>query len=325
MKITTENFNDYLKVLDELYNQECYATAYNIGFKLYDVVRVWLNNKSDKVDKVNFSWLFRLLTVSELNASINTDKYDLLAVHLDHTYYWDQHIFEKGCFTNIYISGTKGDAYVALALNWADNDMVKGKYLELAQNLYDYVIETEPIHDEEAEDINVIKMDAKVEKAFLIGQYDEVAARNYAISLFDENLTDEQKKRLKEIYDCLTQELLETSKWRVEVAINDAEDVAQEIKDDCELCLLKSISQPDDKDLIWWLFAHKVAPEDRQRIRLVENIEDAADNDFDTIPWVFTTDYTPSDLDFGKDYDELPAPGIYEIDESDPDCYHLMN
>ncbi|MDE6338245.1 MAG: hypothetical protein K2K97_00470, partial [Muribaculaceae bacterium] len=149
-------------------------------------------------------------------------------------------------------------------------------------------------------------------------------ARKTAISLFGLDLTYRQKKRLKGIYNAATNVLFEDYFAKTGIATVQSSEVENdEVKDDVFHLFLDLYSRPGDDDPCWWMFTHINEPNARKRILFVKNIEDAANNDFDEVPWVFTTDRYPFDIEFGKG--KAPIAGaIYEIDPINPDKYNRI-
>ena len=142
--------------------------------------------------------------------------------------------------------------------------------------------------------------------------------RMTTIPLFGEKLTDEQKERLMAIYQKSTDLLFNDFFAKKGIAVvQHSEAVDDNVKEDVINYLLETYSETGNEDPYWWAFTHKNSPDERKKIRLVENIEDAADNDFEEIPWVFTLDRYPFDIEF-DDY-EAPVAGVYELGAKNTD------
>lgn len=326
MNITKENFNQYVAIATDLVSEGLYTEATIVSCEAFDAWDSWATEESEEtLTGVQVDQAVRVLTCSEWREIELSEKYALLAEILNYNKYWSDEFIEANLnFTGAWILREKALAYHMLAQKWATGQLYD-IYMGYAQSYIQHAIDTfaEVARTENDAEAAEICTDCKIDLAMIRRGVSNKLARNTAIPLFGEKITDEQKGRLMEIYQESTDVLFDDFFAKKGIAVvqhSEAED--DNVKEDVINYLLEVYSEPGIEDPYWWAFTHKNSPDERKRIRFVENIEDAADNDFEDIPWVFTLDRYPFDIEF--DEGEEPEVGIYEIDTLNTDKYRKI-
>lgn len=267
----------------------------------------------------------RILTYSQWREVEDVNDCALLAEILNHNKYWsDEFIESNQNFTGAWIFREKALAYHMLAQKRATGQLYD-IYMGYAQSYIQHAIDTfaEAARNENDDDAAEICTDCKIDLAMIRQCVSNKLARNTTIPLFGEIMTDEQKERLMEIYQQSTDVLFDDFFSKKGIAVlQHCESEDDNVKEDVINYLLEAYSESDSDDLYWWAFTHKNSPDERRKIRFVEKIEDAADNNFDDIPWGFTLDRYPFDIEFEEGED--PKTGVYWIDSQNTDKYHKI-
>lgn len=326
MNITKENFNKYVTIVTDLAKEGLYNEATNISIDAFEAWDSWAEKDEEALnEELHVSQVVRVLTYSQWREVEDSESCALLAEILNHNKYWSDEFIEANLnFTGAWILREKALAYHMLAQKWATGQLYD-VYMDYAQSYMQHAIDNfaEVARNENDDDAAEICTDCKIDLAMIRRGVSNKLARMTAILLFGEEMTDEQKERLMEIYQESTDVLFDdffTKKGISTVQHSEAED--DNVKEDVINYLLEAYSESGNDDPYWWAFTHKNSPDERKKIRLVEKIEDAADNDFEDIPWVFTLDRYPFDIEF--DEGEEPVSGIYEIDAQNTDRYHKI-
>ena len=330
MNITKENFDQYTAIADDLFSADKYLEALPIAQELLDMWEDW--PKDDAAD-VDINGVIRVLASAQWRVAEDAEDFALLAEQLNNLWYWsDGFIEDSNNITGALVAEEKALAYEALAIFWCTSNLrnLYNHYVERAIEKIDQAIEKycklaedEEYDEEDKKILEKVGLNAKVNKARILRLKSNNLARRYAISLFGEDLDEEQKEGVMEIYEEATDVLFDDFFAKKEIlTVLGSEDADNEVKGDVAAMLLEKYAEPGNDDLYWWLFTHKNVPEDRKKIRIVENIEDAADNDFDDVPWVFTLDRIPDDIEFDEGH---PMAGcVYEMDAANDVRYHLV-
>lgn len=326
MNITKENFNQYVAIAYDLACKGLYFEATKIALKAYELWDSWADDENDNPAEVEIDRALQILTSSQWREMDSPEEYALLAETLNYNNYWsNQFIVANHNYTGTWVLREKALAYHMLATRWATGQLRElymgyaQKYISAAIDIFGEIAKTQNNADA-AELCN----DCKIDLAMIRLSVSNKLARMTAIPIFGEELTDEQKERLMEIYQQSTDVLFDDffSKKGIAVVQNcEIED--NNAKEDALNFLLEMYSEPGNEDLYWWAFTHKNAPDERKKIRFVKNIEEAADNDFEDIPWVFTLDRYPFDIEFDEG-DEPVENSVYEIDPNNTDKYHKI-
>ena len=329
MNITKKNFNQYVAIATDLALEGLYQEATNISGAAFEAWDSWTEeaeeNDETLTDDVQAAQALRILTYSEWRDAEVSEKYALLAEILNHNKYWSDGFIDTNLnYTGAWILREKALAYHMLARKWATGQLYD-IYMDYAQSYMQHAIDAfgEVAKAENDVDVAEICTECKIDLAMIRRGISNKLARNTAILLFGEKMTDEQKERLMEVYQESTDVLFDdffAQKGIVVVQHTEAED--DNVKEDVINYLLKAYSESDNIDPFWWMFTHKNTPDERKKIRFVENIEDAADNDFEEIPWVFTLDRYPFDIEF--EVGAKPEAGVYEIDNLNTDKYRKI-
>lgn len=325
MNITKENFNQYVSIATDLASEDLYTEATAISCEAFEAWDNWSQDDNGTLDGVQVDRAVRILTYSQWRDAENSEDCALLAEILNHNKYWSDEFIEANLnFTGAWILREKALAYHMLAQKWATGQLYD-IYMNYAQSYIQHAINTfaEVAKNENDADAAEIHTDCKIDQAMIRLGISNKLARMTAITLFGEDMTDEQKERLMEIYQQSTDVLFDDYFAKKGISVvqhSEAED--NDVKDDVINYLLEAYSEPGNDDPYWWAFTNKNSPDERKKIRFVEKIEDAADNDFEDIPWVFTLDRYPFDIEF--DEGEEPVAGIYEIDAQNTDRYHKI-
>lgn len=322
MNITKENFNQYVAIATDLALEGLYSEATEISFYAFDA---WENWAGENDETLNDAQAVRILTYSQWRECEDSKDCAMLAEILNHNKYWsDEFIEANQNFTGAWILREKALAYHMLAQKWATGQLYD-IYIDYAQSYMQHAIDAfgEVAKTENNADAVQICIDCKINLAMIRRGISNKLARNTTIPLFGEKMTDEQKERLMEIYQESTDVLFDDFFAKKGIAVvQDSEAEDDNVKEDVINHLLEAYSESGNDDPYWWAFTHKNSPDERKKIRFVENIEDATDNDFEDIPWVFTLDRYPFDIEF--DEGEEPVSGIYEIDAQNTDRYHKI-
>lgn len=325
MNITKENFNQYVVVATALAREGLYAEATKIALEAYEVWEHFPDDIKEEQDEINVSAAIRTLTFSQWREVNDAEDCALLSEILNRNSYWlDEFIEQNMNYTGAWILREKALAYHMLAERWATGQL-KDIYLDYAQSYMQDAIKIfgEIAQSENGDETRELCNDSKIDLAVIQFGISNRLARCTAIALLGEKLTNEQKERLMEIYRKSTDALFDDYFAKKGIAvIQNAEEVDESVKDDL-LEFSFDLYSEGNEDEFWWLFTHKEAPEERKKIRFVEKIEDASDNNFDEIPWVFTLDYIPSDIEFANG-EEPTAGAVYEVDAENPAQYHRI-
>lgn len=322
MNITKENFNQYVSIAADLASEGLYKEATIISLDAFEAWANWDVENSETPNEVHADQAVRILTYSQWREVEDSEDCALLSEILNHNKYWSNDFIEANQnFTGAWILREKALAYNMLAHKWATGQLYD-IYMDYAQSYMQHAIDTfgEVAKTENDADAAEICTDCKIDLAMINLGVSNKLARMTAIPLFGESITEEQKERLMDIYQQSTDVLFDdffSKKGIAAVQHSEADD--DNVKDDIINYLLEAYSEKGNEDLYWWAFTHKNSPDERKKIRFVENIEDAADNDFVDIPWVFTLDRYPFDIKFDE---EEPVAGVYELDAQNTDKYH---
>lgn len=328
MNITKENFNQYVAIATDLALEGLYTEATNVSCEAFDAWDSWATEESEEtLSGVQVDQAVRLLTYSQWREIERSERYALLAEILNYNKYWSDEFIETNLnFTGAWILREKALAYRMLAHKWAyTQGQLYDIYMDYAQSYMQHAIDVfaeiaNKKNDTEAAEICT---ECKIDLAMIRRGISNKLARNTAIPLFGEKMTDEQKERLMEIYQESTDVLFDDFFAKKGIAVvQHSETEDDNVKEDVINYLLEAYSESGNDDPYWWAFTHKNSPDERKKIRFVENIEDAADNDFEDIPWVFTLDRYPFDIEF--DEGEEPEAGVYEIDNQNTDKYRKI-
>ena len=328
MNITKENFNQYVAIAIDLAAAELYEESSKIAFNAFNAWASWASEEESEeaLTELHSSEAVRILTYSQWREAERLEDYAMRAEILNHNNYWSDEFIGNlnDTYTAAWILREKAVAYRMLAMNWA-TDQLYDIYMDYGQS---YMLTAIDIYEEIAAsendaDVAEICTDCKIDLAIIRRGISNRLARMTAIQLFSQNLTDEQKERVMDVYQQSTDVIFDDYFSKKGIAVvqhSEAED--DNVKEDVINYLLERYSEPCNDDLYWWTFTHKNTPDERKKIRFVEQIEDAADNDFDNIPWVFTLDRYPFDIEF--DDNQEPSVGVYEIDSQDTGKYHKI-
>lgn len=328
MDITKENFNQYVAIATDLASEGLYKEATDITCNAFDAWDSWATEENEEtLTGVQVDQAVRVLTYSQWREIERSENCALLAEILNHNKYWSDEFIEANLnFTGAWILREKALAYHMLAHKWAyTQGQLYDIYMDYAQSYIQHAIDVfaEIANKENDTEAAEICTECKIDLAMIRRGISNKLARNTAISLFGEKMTDEQKERLMKIYQKSTDVLFDDFFAKKGIAVvqqSEAED--DNVTEDVLNYLLEAYSESGNDDPDWWMFTHKNTPDERKKIRFVENIEDAADNDFEDIPWVFTLDCYPFDIEF--DEGEEPEAGVYEIDPQSTDKYHKV-
>ena len=329
MNITKENFNQYVSIAIELAAKNLYREATKISCDAYEIWRQWPEEYFENIneDDLDIQALLKVLTYSQWREMETPGDYSLLVEILNHNNYWSDDCIKEN-INNLggWILQEKALAYHMLAKEYAIDQQLYDTYMERAQTYMKQAIETFDKVAKDENDAGAIEFcnTCKINLAMIQRNVSNKLARNTAITLFRESLTEEQKERLMEIYQESTDVLFDEYFEKREIfAIQQCKIEDNSVKDDVLKCLLEMNSKPGNDDPYWWKFTHLNAPEERRMLRFVENIEDAADNDFEEIPWVFTLDRYPFDIEFNEG-DEPMTDSVYEIDSENTSKYNRI-
>ena len=325
MNITKENFNEYVDLATFLAEVGIFIEAVNILGDAFEAWNSWREEKDKSLLEVNVGQAVRILVYSERRKAEEMQSYDMFNGILNHYPYWsDEFIEANHNFTGAWILREKALAYYMLAQNWA-TDQLCDLYLDYAQSYMKQAIDTfgEVAKTENDAVAAELCTDCKIELAMIRRGISNKLARMTAISLFGEKLTYEQKERLLDVYQQSTEVLFDDFFIKKKLAVMMNSEIEDDnVKEDAIHSFLEEYSEPGNDDPYWWDFTHKITLVERKKIRFVEKIEDAADNDFENIPWVFTLDCYPYDIKF--DESEKPVAGVYELDTQNADKYHKI-
>ncbi len=326
MNITKENFNQYVSIASDLASEGLYTEASSISCEAFDAWANWEQEENESLNGVQVDRAVRILTYSQWREVENSEDCALFAEILNHNKYWSDEFIEANLnFTGAWILREKALAYHMLAQKWASGQLYD-IYMDYAQSYIQYAIDTfaEVAKNENDDDVAEICTDCKIDLAMIRLGISNKLARMTAIPLFGENMTAEQRERLMEIYQQSTDVLFDDYFSKKGIAVvqhSEVEDSA--VRDDVINNLLDMYSEPGNDDPYWWAFTHKNTPDERSKIRFVENIEDAVDNDFEEVPWVFTLDRYPFDIKF-EEGEEPVGDSVYEIDSQNTDKYYRV-
>lgn len=326
MNITKDNFNQYVAIASDLASEGLYKEATGISLEAFETWKSWTKDDDKQTpEDVDAAQALLTLTYSQWREVEDAEDCALLAEILNNNDYWSDEFIEDNLnFTGAWILREKALAYHMLAQKWATGQLYD-VYTSYAQAYMNRAIDTfaELAKNENDADAAEICLDCKIDLAMIRRGISNKLARMTAITLFGENITDEQKERLMEIYRQATDVLFDDYFAKKGIAVVQHSEVEDsDVKDDVINYLLDAYSEPGNDNPYWWAFANKVSPDERKKIRFVEKIEDAADNDFDDIPWVFTLDRYPFDIEF-EEGDEPVGDSVYEIDPQ-TDKYHRI-
>ncbi len=324
MNITKENFNQYVDIATEFAEDGLFFEATYILGDAFETWYNWAEEKDTPLIEAKAGQAVRLLVYSERRVVEESKSYDMFNDSLNRSPYWSNEFIELNQnFTGAWILREKALAYHMLAQNWA-TDQLRDLYLDDAQSYMKQAIDIfgEVAKTENDAEVAELCTDCKIDLAMIRRGISNKLARMTAIPIFGEKLTDEQKERLMKVYQQSTDVLFDDFFNKKGLAVvMDSETEDDNVKEDVIHNLLELYSEPGNDDPDWWAFTHKVTLDERKKIRFVEKIEDAADNDFEEIPWVFTIDRYPFDIEFDE---EDPVAGIYEIDANDTNKYHKI-
>lgn len=284
MNITKENFNQYVSIASDLASAGLVSEAYRICIEAYHALSSW-EEDNETLDDVQVDRAVRLLTFLQWRVASDSHDYALLVECLNRDIWSDEFIEAYLNITGAWILREKSLAYHMLAQEWATSDLYD-IYIDYAQSYMQRAIDlfAEVAKNEDNDDAAKLCTDCKIDLAFIRLGISDKLARMTAISLFDEKLSDEQKERLMEIYEKSTDVLFDDYFAKRAIAVvshSEVEDNA--VKDDVINFLLDRYSEPGNDNPYWWTFINKISPDERKKIRFVEKIEDAADNDFEDI------------------------------------------
>ncbi|MDE5772913.1 MAG: hypothetical protein K2H86_00465 [Muribaculaceae bacterium] len=325
MNITKENFNQYVAIATDLAVAELYDEATLIGKEALEAWQSW-DEEADP-DVFNVGQLIRIITFSEWRSMVDSpEDHALLAEILNCNSYWSDSIIEENKnFNGSWILREKALAYYMLF--GSSSDKVGEIYLERAQKYLKEaieILERMPNEEKGTEEVELCN-DCKIHLVQFQRAISNKLARNTAISLFGEELNEDQKENLMGIYQEATDVLFNEYFNKKGIAVVQNSEVEDEnVKDDVLNCLLEVYSEKGNDDPYWWAFTKKESPDERKKIRFVKNIEDASDNNFDEIPWVFTLDLYPFDIEFNQG-EEPVEDAVYEIDSVNTDKYNRIS
>lgn len=324
MNITRDNFNEYAKAALELVAEDMYDEATAVSSQL---IEYWTKETDPDEDcsDLDVSIAMRVLTYSQWRLAKDADSYALLAEILRNNEYWkDEFIESNRTTTGAWILQQKALAYEKLARCWAKGQL-QNAYFDYAESYMERAIEfiTEDLKTNKDPISKEMLIDCKIDLANIQTGTSNKLARMTAIPLFGECLSESQKEKLVGIYNSTTDALFENYYNIKGISIINDSSLQEEVKDDIMEYLLNVYLPSENDDLLWWMFTNMEAPEDRKKIRFVANIEDAADNDFEEIPWVFTLDRYPFDLKFLPG-EKPTTDSIYEIDKENTNLYHRI-
>lgn len=325
MNITKENFNQYVAIASRLADENLFTDARNVALDAFDA---WQKMDVTDDDDIEAALALRILVFSDLRRPepytvLDNDDAIWLAECLNSCPYWSDSFIDgnKENYNGAFIQKEKSHAYGLLAAQWPEG-RIHDYYLDRALDYNSLAIDSfSKLAETDDEAAAEARIDTMINRAKLLRLVSNNQARRYAISLFAEKLSDEQRADVMEIYQQATDVLFDDFFAKKAImTVQSVEDAGEDVKNDVIDAFLDWYAEPGNDDRLWWLFTHKNAPEDRKMILFVENIEDAGTNDFDLIPWVFTLDRYPSDIEFNEG--EEPVDGaIYEIDPENTDRY----
>lgn len=320
MTVTKDNFNQIVEIAATLATNSEYIEANNLANRAFDCYREL--DEAETFD-LNIGKLCLILCYTDWRTADDDKNYATLAEQLNTNTYWSDDLYEHEATTiNAGCLREKALAYTQLAIHYETCPLSEHytdyalTYIDKAISQYEEIMQSDP-------DIYPSYMYAKIKKATILRLKSNKMARNYAISLFGEELSQQDKDSLMEVYNGSTDVLFDDYFAKKPIMLVETmTDINDDLKDEVLDDLLAKNAEPGNDDLYWWFFTHKIAPAERKKILFVENIEDAANNDFDKIPWVFTLDRYPFDLEF--DTEEEPTAGVYKIDAADTGRYHKI-
>lgn len=327
MNITKENFNQYVEIATNLAAEGLFSEATDIAVELFYKWDDWTTDETVDSDEISIAQAIRTLTYAQWRVIDHSEDYALLAEILNRNKYWSDDFIETNMnYTGAWIMREKAQAYNMLARNWA-NGQLYDVYMNYAQSYMESAIQTFGKIAEEEKDKDVAELcaECKIDLVMIRLGISNKLARQTAISLFRETLDEQQKERLMTIYEQATDVLFNDYFNKAAIAVVQHSDIQNDaVIQDITEYLLEQYAESGNEDLYWWLFTHKNTPEERKKIRFVERIEDAADNDFEEIPWVFTLDRYPWDIEFAEG-EEPTQNSVYEIDSENTDLYHKIS
>lgn len=326
MNITKENYNEYVSAALELTVNDIYEEAADIAFSL---IEYWdkVCERGEDCDELDVSIALRVLTFTQWRSMDAEDEYALLAEILANNNYWsEEFINQNRNSSGAWVSREKGLAYDMLARKWAKNKL-KAVFHEYSESCMQKAIEILDEEITESNDSASIELlnDCKIDLAMIRNGFDTIEARRMSITLMGENLTESQRGRVMEIYNKSTDEIFDDNFCMKAIRVLYSDDIKDdEVREDIVEKLLESYSLPDNDDPFWWMFTHMMIPDERRKIRFVANIEDAAGNDFNEIPWVFTLDRYPFDIKFKKGISPAED-SVYELVKDNPVLYKRIS
>lgn len=326
MNITRENFNQYAEIATDLAAKGLFAESTDITLKLFEAWDNWSDEETDDSNEILIAQVVRTLTCSQWRCADNPESYAVLAEILKSNKYWSDDLIESNWnYTGAWIMSEKALAYHMLAQNWAQGQLCgiyqdyARMYMESAINLFEEIAKEE--NDQEAAELCV---ECKIDLVMIQLCISNKLARQTAISLFGESLDEVQKERLMAIYEEATDVLFNDFFNKAGIGVVMQSEIEDDmVKEEVINHLLEQYAETGNDDRDWWRFTHKNTPEERKKIRFVEKIEDASNNNFDEIPWVFTLDRYPFDIEFA-DGEKPTDASVYEIDTENTALYHRI-
>lgn len=317
MNITLENFNDYVKIIEALCDNQCFSTASIMAENLYN----WFCNLEDVADTENFLIpnVIRMYTGSKWRGCKSDDEYGLLSEDLKVNPMWSDSLYELlDDYTKAYVYSQRGEAYADLVDNWARGSL-RDLYVDHAiSDMTQAVDLLEELVDKDPGMVEFLDS-TKIHTVTILKEKSVKHARDYVIALTQEITTEEWVRLLPGIYEELTSDLFDNMfNLKPMMTVLNHHNVPEKVKEDAFDHLL-NISEEND-DPYWWMFTHCINLENRQKILIVNDFSEGGDNDFEDIPWVFTIDRLPFGIEFDPGH---PIAGlVYVVDPYNPELYH---
>lgn len=237
MTITKENFNEYVTIATDLMLSGLEPNAYFVANKARDAYFKFENKEPESFDLMR---LYGIFICSQWRTLKERGNYLTLSETLDTDPWWsDDYIEGKSNLDKAMAYKEKALAYECLALEWAKGQEKFDIYMEHALTYIDKAIE---LYTSLSENDNFYLESYKTSKIlkskFLLAKSNDLTRRR-AISLFKENLSEEQKEWLTEIDNHFNRLTLET--------VINRENISDEVKAEVFKDLLEDIHHRETK------------------------------------------------------------------------------